>query len=385
MGVARRVLVGAASLALTASAIGLSWFDGAPAQAAVAAAPPGSLGFDISYPQCKSALPRGGDFGIVGVNGGLAFAANPCLAAQFAGMSDSAYPTGLYINTGNPGAAGKHNPRNGTGSPARCTDNSDGTDIGCAYDYGWMAAADSVSIAKAAGVPIDGRTWWLDVERENSWSADPIANAADLQGAADALHSLGVSEVGIYTTRTSWNEITAGYSVTTASAYRVAWQALFTPKLPLETLPLWIPTGSSKVPTACPASLTGGPVRMAQYLQNGYDANLVCGGVVEASVPTLSKPGKPRGTEAHMAHAKGIKLTWKAPSSNGGAVVTKYRVYRGTSKAKQSSYRTVSCAKAGCSWTDTKAKHHQRYYYRVAAVNTVGTGAKTGRVDAKGR
>jgi hypothetical protein len=139
------------------------------------------------------------------------------------------------------------------------------------------------------------------------------------------------------------------------------------------------------VPTACPASLTGGPVRMAQYLQNGYDANLVCGGVVEASVPTLSKPGKPRGTEAHMAHAKGIKLTWKAPSSNGGAVVTKYRVYRGTSKAKQSSYRTVSCAKAGCSWTDTKAKHHQRYYYRVAAVNTVGTGAKTGRVDAKGR
>jgi hypothetical protein len=266
-----------------------------------------------------------------------------------------------------------------------CTDNSAGTDIGCAYDYGWMAAADSVATARAAGVPIGGRTWWLDVERENSWSADPVANAADLQGATDALRNLGVTEVGIYTTRTSWGEITGGYSATTAAAYRLAWHGLFTPTVALETLPLWIPTGSSTVPTACPASLTGAPVRLAQYVQNGYDANLVCGAVAVASVPKASKPGRPRSAEAHTAHTKGIKLAWQAPASNGGAPVKSYRIYRGTGKSTQSSYRTVTCSTWSCAWTDTTAKHHQRYYYRIAAINSVGTGAKTGRVDAKGR
>jgi hypothetical protein len=387
MGVARRVIVGVASFALSAPVLGISLVHAAPAQAAVAAAPPGAMGYDISYPQCKSPLPTGGAFGIVGVNGGLAFAANPCLAAQFAGMSDSAYATGLYINTGNPGVNGIHKVANGTSSPAACTNNRDVTDAGCAYDYGWMAAADSINLARAAGVPIAGRTWWLDVEKENSWSTDPAANAADLQGAADALYSLGVSEVGIYTTRSSWAEITDDYSVATAAAYRVAWGNLFTPQVALESLPLWIPTGSSTVPSACPASLTGAPVRLAQYLRNGYDANLVCGAAAVTSVPKPkpTKPGKPRSAAAHMAHSKGIKLSWKAPSSNGGATVKSYRVYRGSSKSTQSSYKTVTCSTSSCSWTDTKAKHQKRYYYRIAAINSVGTGSKTSRVDAKGR
>ncbi|HEY2834019.1 MAG TPA: hypothetical protein VGJ14_16445 [Sporichthyaceae bacterium] len=383
---ARRVLVGVASVALSTPTVGVILASAAPAAAAVAVAPAGSVGYDVSHPQCGRALPSAGAFGIVGVNGGLAFAPNKCLAQQYAAMSDHVYATGLYINTGNPGAAGAHRPTEGARSPALCMHNSGGTDIGCAYDYGWMAAADSIATAQAAGVPISGRTWWLDVERENSWSDDPVANAADLQGAVDSLRSHGVDEVGIYSTATSWKEITANYATTTAAAYKLAWQPLFSPKFPLESLPLWVPAGSKSPQTACASSFTGAPVRLAQYIENGLDTDLVCGAVGITSLPPAPKlPGEARKLEAHMAHRKGVKLSWKAPKSDGGAVVRTYRIYRGTSKSHQGSYRTVTCTTSSCSWTDTKAKHHKRYYYRVKAINIVGKGPRTGRVDAKGR
>ncbi|HZE65304.1 MAG TPA: hypothetical protein VE081_01655 [Sporichthyaceae bacterium] len=362
-----------------------------PAQAIALTAPAGSVGYDISYPQCTATfLPTHGAFGVVGVNHGKAFADNTCLKAQFDAMSAHNYPTGLYINTGNPLADPRavHRPDSKASQPAYCGDNTDDTDLGCSYDYGWQAAADAVAFATAQGVPITTRTWWLDVEIANSWSGDPVANTADLQGAADALHSLGVSEVGIYSSAKNWNEITGGYTTLTAVAYRTAWHGTFTPALPLETLPVWVAGGNKAPGNSCAASFTGAPVRLAQYLEtiNGttYDADQVCGGVTVAAVPP-TKPGKPRKAEAHMAHSKGIKLKWESPSSSGGAVVTKYQIYRGTAKSKQSSYKTVSCSSSSCSWTDPKAKHHKRYYYRLAAVNIVGTGSKTSRVDAIGR
>jgi hypothetical protein len=364
-----------------------------PAGAIALTAPAGSVGYDISWPQCSTAtasLPTHGAFGVVGVNHGRAFTHNTCLKTLFDAMSAHNYPTGLYINTGNPLAAKSavHRPASGKKAPALCRDNTDDTDLGCAYDYGWQAAADSVAFARAQAVPITTRTWWLDVETANSWSDDPVANAADLQGAADALHALGVSDVGIYSNAKNWSAITGGYTTLTAVAYKTAWHGTFTPTLPLETLPVWLAGGNSAPGDSCSASYTGAPVRLAQYLQglNGttYDANQVCRAVTVTAVPP-KKPGKPRKAEAHMAHTKGIKVKWHAPSSNGGAVVTKYKIYRGTSKSKQSSYKTVSCTKSSCSWTDKKAKHHKRYYYKIAAVNSVGTGSKTSKVDAKGR
>ena len=38
--------------------------------------PPGAVGHDVSYPQCGTALPTTGTFGIVGVNGGKVSVAN---------------------------------------------------------------------------------------------------------------------------------------------------------------------------------------------------------------------------------------------------------------------------------------------------------------------
>ena len=121
--------------------------------------------------------------GIVGVNGGRAYLANPCLASQFAWAKGRKADAGVYVNTGNPAPRSSYYwPASGAKDPALCTDSTSTTDPGCAYDYGWHAAADSLAIATKADRSITKVTWWLDVETANSWNGDGKANAADLQG-----------------------------------------------------------------------------------------------------------------------------------------------------------------------------------------------------------
>src|SRR4051812_26557713 len=43
-----------------------------------------SRGYDVSYPQCGSALPSAPAFGIVGVDDGIVFSANPCAGTELA-------------------------------------------------------------------------------------------------------------------------------------------------------------------------------------------------------------------------------------------------------------------------------------------------------------
>ena len=41
-----------------------------------------TTGYDASYPQCSGSYPSNPLFGIVGVNGGLANNANPCISSE---------------------------------------------------------------------------------------------------------------------------------------------------------------------------------------------------------------------------------------------------------------------------------------------------------------
>ena len=362
-----------------------------PAEAATASAPAGSVGYDVSYPQCPNGAPSGATFSIVGVTDGTAFSTNKCLAQQFSSTSSSGIATALYVNTGNPGppktpGLSSHWPAAGTESPAKCIETADANDPGCAYDYGW--AAGQVA-AQSTGIDPTGRTWWLDVEQQNSWDGSAVANAADLQGEMDALRSAGAQQVGIYSTSLQWNKITGGYTTATRSQYEAAWSAYFTPIDPLAGAPLWIPTGSFdvyKAYQACSSSFTGARTALAQYLANVtattvLDADLVCGGASPVSV--AGAPGKPA---AHPGSKRGtLSLTWTAPTATGGEPITGYLIYRGTSGGHLSAYRTVSCTAASCSWTDSSAKHGRRYYYKVAAVNEVGTGHQSAWATAKGK
>jgi hypothetical protein len=256
-----RLLVAAVAAACLALAPGTAF--GGTARVATRTA------YDVSYPQCGGALPASPRGGIVGVNGGVVFAANPCLATQWSwARTGSTYAPAFYANTANPGPAYSGHWPAGQQTPQPC-DGSNST--ACAYDYGWNAAKDS--FADAQTVTADPRTfaWWLDVETGNSWEtleaaygSSDAARAADrsaLAGAVAALVDSGVTSVGMYSTSSQWQQITGG----TANQFAGS--------------PEWVAgTGSAStaVKNCSQTSFTGGRVALAQYAHNGFDADYHC-------------------------------------------------------------------------------------------------------------
>jgi hypothetical protein len=250
------------------------------APAAWADTAPSGQGHDVSYPQCGSALPVDSAFGIIGINKGRPFSTNPCLSRQYQWAIERPYEAALYVNTGNPAPSSDYYwPRSGTEHPALCQDGGSRTDPGCAYDYGWHAAADAFSTGHELDPAVTRHTWWLDVETANGWNGDGRSNTAVLQGMYDYLLSHGVAEVGVYSTSYQWQKITGGYSVSSLDDYRRAWKSRFTPRYPLHDAPLWIATAgsSSTARNMCSTSFTGAPTKMVQIAGNdGFDTNLLC-------------------------------------------------------------------------------------------------------------
>src|SRR5579884_2537215 len=150
-------------------------------------APAGTTGHDVSYPQCSgtSSTPVSvglrGQFGVVGVTDGRPWLANPCLASEYGWAAGLPSAPGLYMNTANPAPTSSYFwPTSGSSAPVLCRDASSTTDPGCAYDYGWHAAANALATATAVTTGAAGLPWWLDVESANSWNGNGSANAADL-------------------------------------------------------------------------------------------------------------------------------------------------------------------------------------------------------------
>jgi hypothetical protein len=271
-------------LALLAAALLLLVFAvGSLAAGAATLTPaPGSTGWDVSYPQCRTKLPTSGTFAVVGVNAGRPYSLNPCLGGgkgEYA-WAASRGTTALYMNTANPAPSSSYYwPTSNTSDPVLCVDSTSTTDPGCAYDYGWHAAENALAAASAAIGPVAGQIpWWLDVETGNSWNGDGVSNAADIQGAIDLLHSRGVPVVGVYSTSYQWGVITGGYTVVSAQTYLGHWSAEFAPQVPLSDVPGWVAGAVTARGAAanCKTSFMGTPTRLAQYASNKLDADLAC-------------------------------------------------------------------------------------------------------------
>ena len=224
----------------------------------------------------------------VGVNDGIVLSSNPCLGTGD-GPSELAWAEratnhapAFYANTANPGPAYSSHWPAGQTAPRVC-DASAQNSTDCSYDYGWNAAKDSFADAVIAEQQVHGSTlagatsaaaqapWWLDVETGNSWetlegaygqTATAQANdVAALDGAVAALQSVGVAQVGFYSTASQWTQITGGTGTHFAAN------------------PDWL-AGFSSVRTAqsgCSgAAFTGGTVVLTQYHANGLDADYSC-------------------------------------------------------------------------------------------------------------
>lgn len=257
--------------------VGMSWAGAAP--------PPGATGQDVSYPQCADhSVPSAGVFAIVGVNGGLSFRPNPCLADQ---LSRAGQGVALYANTGNPGPRASTHWPSGARTPRACPPSPNDDTAACAFDYGWYAAMDSFATASKAfsangwGDSPARHDWWLDVETANSWRSDVSLNAAAMEGAVAALRSAGAGYIGFYSTGYQWSRL---IGATTAFASNPNWVAGA--------------SDAADAQTKCdPAnSFTGGPVVLTQYVAT-YDTDYACPSPGSPPAgPATSPPTSPPGT-----------------------------------------------------------------------------------------
>jgi fibronectin type 3 domain-containing protein/type II secretory pathway pseudopilin PulG len=93
----------------------------------------------------------------------------------------------------------------------------------------------------------------------------------------------------------------------------------------------------------------------------------------QASATPATVPTPPQNALA-TAGAGQIGLTWNPPASNGGSVVTGYRVYRSTNSTGPFTTQIAALGNV-TSYTDTGLAAGATYYYEITAVNAMGEGA----------
>ena len=99
--------------------------------------------------------------------------------------------------------------------------------------------------------------------------------------------------------------------------------------------------------------------------------------------PPTTNPTPPRSLVANRPLSGiGVKLTWLAPTSNGGSAVTGYRVYR---HAVGGSYTLVKTLGVATSYRDRTTTSGQAYYYEVTAVNAIGESAPSNEASQTAR
>ncbi len=114
---------------------------------------------------------------------------------------------------------------------------------------------------------------------------------------------------------------------------------------------------STSTPTSAPSPTTSPPMTTVAPAPN----NVV--NIFAASA--ASAPQSPTATPGNAS----VKLTWLAPSSNGGATIDKYVVQRSTSAAGP---WTNIAFPTSVAYTATGLTNGAHYYFRIAAHNTAG-------------
>ena len=108
-----------------------------------------------------------------------------------------------------------------------------------------------------------------------------------------------------------------------------------------------------------------------------YDNGLV---VMLNSTPRAGAqaPGAPNLTDATPGRTS-VTLSWTPPASDGGSMITDYRIYRSTASGAETFLTRVGVK---TTFTDTGVTGGSTYYYRVSAVNGVGESAQSNELSA---
>ena len=233
--------------------------------------PPGTVPQSSPPPTSRSSAPavplRHPAFGIIGVDSGNPFISsthpgNPCLADEYAHAPNPA----LYVNTG-------YDPiyEDANHTTAACTTSSQSVPTDAAHQRAWAVgcseAQKDLAYVASQGIVNKGG-WWLDVETGNSWcglhgvSCDRTLNQYSIQGLIDTLMSNDATPVGIYSNNYMWSAIVGNNPVHGQTAD-------------------WYATGQSTAQAAAPYcssaySFAGDPVKLVQFVSGSIDRDLAC-------------------------------------------------------------------------------------------------------------
>jgi Fibronectin type III domain len=100
-----------------------------------------------------------------------------------------------------------------------------------------------------------------------------------------------------------------------------------------------------------------------------------------ASATPAAPPGQPTGLTATPGDSK-VTLSWAAPGSDGGAPVTGYGIWQGTSPGDESDAPINGSPFAGTSTTVTGLNNGTTYYFVLIAFNRAGGGPASEEVSA---
>jgi fibronectin type 3 domain-containing protein len=144
------------------------------------------------------------------------------------------------------------------------------------------------------------------------------------------------------------------------------------------------PAASSSGTSVTVKGLTNGKTYYFEVAAvNGVGAGPASGSVSATPAAAITAPAAPGGLTATGGKGQ-VSLSWTAPGSTGGAAISGYIIYSGTSAGGESASPVTGSPVKGTSYTVTGLANGTKYYFKVAAVNAdKQQGKDSGEASAK--
>jgi hypothetical protein len=169
---------------------------------------------------------------------------------------------------------------------------------------------------------------------------------------------------------------------TSAGATKLAWDAPADGGSPITGYTVYRGTssgGETKDATVSGTSFTDSAVTVGTTYYYRVVASNAVGDSDPSNEVTATPTTVPRAPTLAATAGKGqVSLSWSKPA-DGGAAITGYNIYRGTSSGTETLIQTIS---SGTSYVDNNVAGGTQYFYEVAAVNRNGTGIRSNEATA---